>query len=35
MKSLLDDAKIKILNGVTTPREVARVTQQEGIMADA
>ena len=34
MKSLLDDAKIKIINGITTAREIARVTQAEGIMAD-
>ena len=35
MKSLLDDGKIKVLNGVTTAREVARVTQVEGVLAEA
>jgi type IV pilus assembly protein PilB len=35
MKSLLDDGKIKILNGTTTPNEIARVTQAEGLAADA
>jgi type IV pilus assembly protein PilB len=34
MKSLLDDGKIKIMNGITTPQEIARVTQAEGITAD-
>ena len=34
MKTLLDDARIKVISGVTTAREVARVTQAEGIMAD-
>ncbi len=34
MKSLLDDGKIKILNGITTPTEIARVTQAEGIITD-
>lgn len=34
MKSLLDDGKIKILNGVTTPEEISRVTQAEGILVD-
>ncbi len=34
MKSLLDDGKIKILNGTTTAQEIARVTQAEGIVAD-
>jgi type II secretory ATPase GspE/PulE/Tfp pilus assembly ATPase PilB-like protein len=34
MKSLLMDAKIKILNGVTTPEEVARVTQSEALTVD-
>jgi type IV pilus assembly protein PilB len=31
MKSLLDDGKIKILNGITTPAEIARVAQAEGL----
>jgi len=35
MKSLLDDGKIKILNGITTSEEIARVTQAEGIVADS
>ena len=34
MKSLLDDGKIKILTGLTTPAEIIRVTQAEGIMTD-
>jgi len=34
MKSLLDDGKVKILSGITTPAEIARVTQAEGIVAD-
>ncbi len=34
MKSLLDDGKIKIMNGITTCAEIARVTQMEGITAD-
>lgn len=33
MRNLLDDAKRKILKGITTPAEVARITQQEGIVA--
>jgi type IV pilus assembly protein PilB len=31
MKSLLDDGKVKILNGITTPAEIARVAQAEGL----
>ncbi len=34
MKSLLDDGKIKVLNGVTTPQEIVRVTQAEGILTE-
>ena len=34
MKTLLDDGKVKVINGITTAREVARVTQAEGILAD-
>src|SRR5205085_8261484 len=34
MKSLLDDGKVKILNGITTPAEIARVSQAEGITAE-
>ncbi len=32
MKTLLDDGKIKILNGMTTAEEIARVTQAEGVV---
>jgi type IV pilus assembly protein PilB len=31
MKSLLEDGKLKILRGLTTPEEIARVAQAEGI----
>ena len=34
MKSLLDDGKVKILAGISTPLEISRVTQAEGIVAD-
>lgn len=34
MRNLLEDGKLKILRGLTTPDEVARITQQEGIMRD-
>jgi type IV pilus assembly protein PilB len=34
MKSLLDDGKVKVINGVTTAAEIARVTQAEGIVVD-
>ena len=34
MKTLLEDGRIKVLNGVTTPKEIARVTQVEGIVAE-
>ncbi len=34
MKSLLDDGKVKVLNGITTAQEIARVTQAEGIVMD-
>jgi len=34
MRNLLEDGKLKILRGVTTPAEIARITQQEGIVAD-
>ncbi len=34
MKSLLDDGKIKVINGITTAAEIARVTQAEGILTD-
>jgi hypothetical protein len=31
MRSLLEDGKIKILKGVTTPDEIARIAQVEGV----
>jgi type II secretory ATPase GspE/PulE/Tfp pilus assembly ATPase PilB-like protein len=31
MRSLLEDGKIKILKGVTTPAEIARIAQVEGV----
>ncbi len=34
MRSILQDGKLKILAGVTTPAEVARITQEEGIVAE-
>ncbi|MEE9297221.1 MAG: GspE/PulE family protein, partial [Phycisphaerae bacterium] len=35
MRSLVQDGKLKILAGVTTPAEVARIAQAEGIVAEA
>jgi len=32
MRTLLEDGKIKIMRGVTTPAELARITQAEGIL---
>jgi type II secretory ATPase GspE/PulE/Tfp pilus assembly ATPase PilB-like protein len=32
MRSLLEDGKMKILAGVTTPEDLLRVTQAEGIV---
>jgi len=32
MRSLLEDGKMKILRGITTPDEVARITRAEGIL---
>ena len=32
MKTLLEDGKIKIFKGITTPDEVAAVAQTEGVM---
>ncbi len=32
MKNLLDDGKTKILNGITTPDEIVRITQAEGVL---
>ncbi len=34
MRSLLEDGKVKILNATTTPAEIARVTQAEGLVVD-
>jgi len=34
MKTLLDDGKLKILNGTTTPEDLLRITQAEGIVAE-
>jgi type IV pilus assembly protein PilB len=32
MRPLLEDGKLKILRGITTPDEVARIAQAEGIV---
>ncbi len=34
MRTLLEDGKLKIFNGVTTPAEVARTSQAEGLIID-
>jgi type IV pilus assembly protein PilB len=34
MRTLLEDGKLKIFNGVTTPAEVARTSQAEGLVID-
>jgi len=34
MKSLLEDGKVKVFKGVTTPAEVSRVAQAEGLVVD-
>ncbi len=34
MRNLLEDGKIKILRGITTAAEVARITQAEGLVAE-
>ncbi len=34
MRTLLGDGKLKILRGVTTPEEVAKIAQMEGIVAE-
>jgi len=34
MKTLLEDGKRKILNGTTTPEDLLRITQAEGLVAD-
>ncbi len=35
MRTLLEDGKLKVLAGVTTPEDLLRVTQAEGITAEA
>ncbi len=35
MKTLLQDGRIKVFKGTTTPAEIARVTQAEGLVMDA
>ena len=34
MRTLMDDGKIKIFKGVTTPEEVARIAQTEGVLVE-
>ena len=34
MRTLMEDGKIKIFKGVTTPEEVARIAQTEGVVID-
>jgi type II secretory ATPase GspE/PulE/Tfp pilus assembly ATPase PilB-like protein len=34
MKTLMQDGKRKVFRGITTPDEVARVSQAEGLMVD-
>jgi type IV pilus assembly protein PilB len=34
MRTLLDDGRIKVFRGVTTPEEISRVTQAEGLVMD-
>ena len=34
MRSILEDGKLKILRGVTTPEDLLRVTQAEGVVAE-
>ena len=35
MRDLLGDGKIKILNGTTTPEELLRITQAEGVLDES
>lgn len=35
MRSLLEDGKIKVFKGITTPAEVAKKTQADGLLVDA
>jgi hypothetical protein len=32
MRFLLEDGKLKILRGVTTPDEIAKIAQMEGVL---
>ncbi|HML75942.1 MAG TPA: ATPase, T2SS/T4P/T4SS family [Anaerohalosphaeraceae bacterium] len=34
MRSLLEDGRLKVFKGVTTPEEISRVTQAEGLVVD-
>jgi type IV pilus assembly protein PilB len=34
MRTLLDDGRVKVFRGVTTPEEISRVTQAEGLVMD-
>jgi type IV pilus assembly protein PilB len=34
MRSLLEDGRLKVFKGITTPEEVSRVTQAEGLVVD-
>ena len=34
MRTLMDDGKVKIFRGVTTPEEVARIAQTEGVLIE-
>jgi type IV pilus assembly protein PilB len=34
MRTLMEDGKIKIFRGITTPKEVAKIAQTEGVMID-
>ena len=34
MKTLMEDGKIKIFEGITTPEEVARISQTEGVVVE-
>jgi len=34
MRTLMEDGKIKIFKGITTPAEVVRITQSEGVVVD-
>jgi len=35
MRTLMQDGKVKIFKGTTTPQEVARITQTEGVVLDS